>query len=360
MKFIDINTEYKIFKRDIDNSVNKVLKKSNFILGHEVGVLENRLENFTGSRHCVTASSGTDGLLLALKSLNLKKNDEIIIPDFAYVSPAEVASLLNLKIRFADVDYETFLIDPKKLKKKITNKTKVIIVVSLFGQCPNFTEIKKIIRNRNIVLIEDAAQSFGAKFKNKKSCNIADISVTSFFPTKTLGSFGDGGAVFTNKKKLYKKIKYLRNHGQTKKKYIHDYVGLNARLDTVQAAVLLVKLTKIKKLLKLRMLKAEYYFSKLKNNKKIILPKKKKNNISSFGQFTIKTKLRNKLIKIFKKEKIPFTVYYPKILSEQKAYKQKNNNYISKILCNEVLSLPFGPWIKIADQKKVINAINKL
>ena len=250
--------------------------------------------------------------------------------------------------------------DSKKLKEKITNKTKVIIAVSLFGQCPNFTEIKRIIKNKNIVLIEDAAQSFGAKFKNKNSCNIADISVTSFFPTKTLGSFGDGGAVFTNKKNIFKKIISLRNHGQSKKKYIHDYVGFNARLDTIQAAILLVKLNKIKKLLTLRKLKANNYLSKLKNNNKIILPKIKKNNVSSFAQFTIKTKFRNKLIKIFKKKKIPFTIYYPKILSEQKAYRQKSNNRVSKILSSQAISLPFSPWIKINDQHKVIKAINQL
>ena len=360
MQFIDINTEYKIFQKDINRSINKVIKKSNFILGSEVKELENKLENFTGSKYCITTSSGTDGLLLALKSLNLKKNDEVIIPDFAYVSPAEVAALLNLKIKFVDVDYETFLMDSKKLKEKITNKTKVIIAVSLFGQCPNFTEIKRIIKNKNIVLIEDAAQSFGAKFKNKNSCNIADISVTSFFPTKTLGSFGDGGAVFTNKKNIFKKIISLRNHGQSKKKYIHDYVGFNARLDTIQAAILLVKLNKIKKLLTLRKLKANNYLSKLKNNNKIILPIIKKNNVSSFAQFTIKTKFRNKLIKIFKKENIPFTIYYPKILSEQKAYRQKSNNRISKILSSQAISLPFSPWIKINDQHKVIKAINQL
>jgi len=360
MKFIDINTEYKIFQKDIDNSLKKVIKKSNFILGSEVKKLENELEKFTGSKYCITTSSGTDGLLLALQSLELKKDDEIIVPDFAYVSPAEVAALLNLKIKFVDVDYETFLIDPLKLKKKITSKTKVIIVVSLFGQCPNFSEIKKLIKDKKIYLIEDAAQSFGAKHKAKNSCNIADISITSFFPTKTLGSFGDGGAIFTNEKKISKKIFSLRNHGQSKKKYFHDYIGLNARLDTIQAAVLLVKLKKIKKLLKLRHLKAKNYFLKLKNNKKIILPKIEKNNYSSFAQFTIKTKLRNKLIKIFKKDKIPFTIYYPKILSEQKAYKQKNNNIISKTLSKQVISLPFGPWIKKEDQNKVIEAINKL
>lgn len=360
MKFIDINTEYKIFQKDINYSLNKVIKKSNFILGSEVKELENKLAKFTGSKYCITTSSGTDGLLLALKSLNLKPNDEIIIPDFAYVSPAEVAALLNLKIKFVDVNYETFLIDSKKLKKKITNKTKVIILVSLFGQCPNFSEIRRIIKNKNITLIEDAAQSFGAKFKNKNSCNIADISVTSFFPTKTLGSFGDGGAVFTNKKNIFKKIVYMRNHGQSKKKYIHNYVGFNARLDTIQAAVLLVKLNNIKKLLNLRKLKANNYFSGLKNNKKIILPKIEKTNVSSFAQFTIKTKFRNKLIKIFKEEKIPFTIYYPKILSQQKAYKQKSNNIVSRKLTTQAISLPFSPWIKIRDQNKVIKAINKL
>ncbi len=360
MKFIDINTEYKIFKKDIDFSLKKVINKSNFILGPEVKKLESKLKNFTGSKYCVTTSSGTDGLLLALKALNLKENDEVIIPDFAYVSPAEVAALLKLKIKFVDVDYDTFLIDPMKLKKKITKKTKVIIVVSLFGQCPDFSKIKDLIKNTGIILIEDAAQSFGAKYKNLNSCNIADISVTSFFPTKTLGSFGDGGAVFTNKKKIFQKIFFLRNHGQTKKKYIHNYVGLNARLDTIQAAILLVKINKIKKLLRLRNLKAKNYFSKLKDNKKIILPKIMKNNYSSFAQFTIKTKYRKKLINIFNYYKIPFTIYYPKVLSEQKPYKQKNINNVSKILSKHSISLPFSPWLNKKDQNRVIKAVNKL
>ena len=360
MKFIDINTEYRAFKKEIDNSINKVTKKSNFILGSEVKLLEKRLEKTINSKYCVTTSSGTDGLLLAIKSLNLKENDEILIPDFAYVSPAEVAALLNIKIKFVDVDPSTFLIDTNKLKKSISKRTKAIIVVSLFGQCPDFDEIKKIIKNKKIVIIEDAAQSFGAKYKNKYSCNIADISVTSFFPTKTLGCFGDGGAVFTNKKNIFLKILSLRNHGQNNKKYIHEQVGFNARLDTIQAAILLVKLKKIKKLIYLRKKKANFYFSKLKNNKKIELPKIEKYNYSSFAQFTIKTKFRKKLIKLFKIKKIPFAIYYPKVLSEQKAYKSITKNNISKKLTKEVISLPFGPWIKISDQNKVIKTLNKL
>jgi UDP-2-acetamido-2-deoxy-ribo-hexuluronate aminotransferase len=360
MKFIDINTEYKSFKKEIDFAIKNIANKGNFILGKENLILENKLKKLTGAKYCSTVSSGTDGLMLALKTLNLKPTDEIIIPDFTYVSPAEVSAILKYKIKFVDVDKDTFLIDTLKLKKKINKNTKVIIAVSLFGQCPDFDKIKKIIKNQKITIIEDAAQSLGSKYKNKFSCNIADISVTSFFPTKTLGCFGDGGAIFTNKLKYHKKILALRNHGQFKKKYHHEIVGFNARLDTLQAAILLVKIKYFKKSILNRKKIALIYFDKLKNCNKIQLPKICKFNESVFAQFTIKTKLRSKLIKIFKSQKIPFAIYYPKILSEQKAFKQLENNKISKTLTKDIISIPFSAYLKETDQTKVIRAIHKL
>ena len=360
MKFIDINTEYKSYKKEIDLAIKNIVNKGNFILGRENLLLENKLKTLTGAKFCTTVSSGTDGLLLALKTLNLKPSDEIIIPDFTYVSPAEVSSILKYKIKFADVDKDTFLIDPLKLKKVINKNTKVIIAVSLFGQCPDFDKIKKIIKNQKITIIEDAAQSLGSKYKKKFSCNIADISVTSFFPTKTLGCFGDGGAIFTNNKKYQKKFLALRNHGQFNKKYHHDIVGFNARLDTLQAGILLTKIKYFKKSILNRKKIAKIYFDQLKNCNKIQLPTISNFNKSVYAQFTIKTKFRSKLIKIFKSQNIPFAIYYPKILSEQKAFQQLENNKVSKMLTKDLISIPFSACLNKKDQAKVINAIKKL
>ena len=218
IKFNDITDPFLDYSK-VKKNISKVIKSNNFILGKETYMLEKKLSKYVGAKYCTTTSSGTDALLIALMYLDLKKGSEVITPAYSYISSAEVILRLGLKPVFVDIDSETALIDTKKIEKKISNKTSCIIVVSLFGQIPNVKELLKIKAKYNLPIIEDAAQSFGAKYKNKKSCNIFDIGCTSFFPTKSLGCFGDGGALFTNNKILAYKFFQIRQHGQKKKYY---------------------------------------------------------------------------------------------------------------------------------------------
>ena len=225
----------------IKKKISNVIDSKNFILGKEVNVLEKRLSNFVNSKYTITVSSGTDALLISLLSLKLKKNSEVITPAFSYISSAEVIERAGLKPIFCDVEPNTALIDVNKMETLINKNTSCIIIVSLFGQIPDVEALKKIKKKFNLPIIEDGAQSFGSSYKNLRSGSIFDIGCTSFFPTKSLGCYGDGGSIFTSSKSIYLYAKQIRQHGQ-KKKYLFDINGLNARLDTIQAAVLLEKL----------------------------------------------------------------------------------------------------------------------
>ena len=342
IKFNDITDPFLDYNK-VKKNISKVVMKKNFILGKEVYELEKKLSKYVGSKFCVTTSSGTDALLIALMSLNLKKGSEVITPAFSYVSSAEVILRLGLKPIFVDIDQETALIDTNKIKNKITKKTSCIIVVSLFGQIPNVAELIKIKKQYNLPIIEDAAQSFGAKYKNKKSCNIFNIGCTSFFPTKLLGGFGDGGALFTNNKVLAKKFLQIRQHGQ-KKKYYFDRLGLNARLDTIQASILLEKINKFDERIKKRKILFNKYKKKLKKIKEIKLLIPKKNYSSCFPSLNIISYKRDKLKKYLFKNKIPTYIYYPLSLTDQKIFKvekKPNSSPISKRVANKILSLPF-------------------
>ena len=294
----DPKINYNVIKRKISN----VIDKKNFILGKEVKILENNLSKFIKSKYAITVSSGTDALLISLLSLNLKKNSEVITPAFSYISSAEVIIRAGLKPVFCDVESDTALIDVANLEKKINKNTSCIIIVSLFGQIPDVEKLKKIRRKYKIPIIEDAAQSFGSKYKSSYSCAIFDIGCTSFFPTKPLGSFGDGGAIFTNNKKIYLRSKQIRQHGQ-KKKYYYDIKGLNARLDTIQAAVLIEKLKKLKSSILRKKLISEKYKRLLRKNSNINFLRLKKNYQSSYPLLNILVKNRDKLKSYLKKKK---------------------------------------------------------
>ncbi len=338
-----------LLNRDrIKKKISKVIDNRNFILGKEVNILEKKLSNFVNSKYTVTVSSGTDALLISLLSLNLKKNSEVITPAFSYISSAEVIERAGLKPIFCDVEPDTALIDVKKLESLINKNTSCIIIVSLFGQIPDVKSLKKIKEKYNLPIIEDGAQSFGSSYKNLRSGSIFDIGCTSFFPTKSLGCYGDGGSIFTNKKSIYLHAKQIRQHGQ-KKKYFFDLNGLNARLDTIQAVVLLEKLKIFNSTIKRKRIIYKKYTKLLMNEKNIKFLELKKDYNSCYPLINILAKKRNKLKLYLLKKNIPTTIYYPKPISDQKLFKKNKsrlNMMNSKKLAKTIISLPFHLSLK--------------
>lgn len=358
MKFYNLKNQDLIFRRKVLNKLNSLFHKGQFIMGEEVYELESKLSQMVGSKYCVSTSSGTDALLLALMAINIKNNDEIITTPFTFVSTVEVIKLLGAKPVFVDINPKTFNINEDLIKKKITKKTKAIIAVSLFGQAPNFSKINELIKNRDITVIEDAAQSFGSKQNDKFSCNLSTIGCTSFFPTKPLGSYGDAGACFTNNKLIAKKLNELRVHGQ-KKKYNYSRIGINARMDTIQAGILLEKLKFFPNEIKLRNKVAGNYDKIIKlSKKKITTPFVDEINKSVYAQYSILINNRSKTIRNFKKKKIPFAIYYPHPIYFYKPYKKyKSSLPVCENICKRIISLPMHPYLKIKDQKYVIDNI---
>jgi UDP-2-acetamido-2-deoxy-ribo-hexuluronate aminotransferase len=358
MNFYNLKNQDLKFRKQVIKKINSVIHKGNFIMGMEVSILENKLKKFIGSKYCISTSSGTDALLLALMAIDIKKDDEVITTPFTFVSTIEVIELLGAKTVFVDINPKTFNIDEDLIIKKITKKTKAIIPVSLFGQAPNFSKINSIAKKQKIIVIEDAAQSFGSKQKNKFSCNLSTIGCTSFFPTKPLGCYGDGGACFTNNKLIAKKISQLRIHGQIKK-YKYDKIGINARLDTIQASILLEKLKLFKSEIKLRNKVAKNYnFLIYKYKKDISTPFIEKFNKSIFSQYSILLNKRVHTIKNFKKKKLPFAIYYSKPIYYFKPYK-KYKTYCPncELVCKKIINLPMNPYLTISEQKKIIKNI---
>ncbi len=372
LKLVDLNKQYSLSNLIIKKNISKVLANQNFIMGKEVNILEKKLKSITKSKYCLTVSSGTDALLISLMAINLKPGDEVIVPSFTYVSPVEAIVRLGALPVFVDICNENGNIDTSLIEKEITKKTKAIIFVNLFGSICNITKLKKIKnKNKKIFFIEDAAQSFGAKFKNYNSCNTLDISCTSFFPTKNLGCYGDGGAIFTNLKHIYNSSKMIREHGQ-KIKYHHDIVGIGGRLDTIQASILLAKLKSFKSEIILRKSNFKYYNQLIDKQNlslkinfkigKIKFPAEGSPNYASYNIF-VRPEVRKKLITFLKKNKIASTIYYPKIIPDHKPYKKylktkqklRNSEFVSK----RILSLPFGPYIKQKEISYVVNILGK-
>jgi UDP-2-acetamido-2-deoxy-ribo-hexuluronate aminotransferase len=347
MEFSDLKKQYSLYKQEIDSEIFKVLSNAQFINGPAVKELENQLAEFTGSKYALGCSSGTDAIMLALMALDLKPGDEVIIPDFTFFATAEMVAVLGGVPVFADICPDTYLIDPAKIEEKISRKTVGIITVSIFGQCTDFAEIEKIADRFKLWIIEDGAQSFGASQKGRKSCSFGQISTTSFFPAKPLGCYGDGGAVFTDDIKLADKMRMLLNHGQDKR-YSHKYVGINGRLDTMQAAVLKVKLKYFPDELKRRNMIADKYTARLRSSIKV--PVIKNINYSAWAQYSLQSENRERILKELEKEKIPYAIHYPLPLHKQEAlqqFKERNNTsfMISEKVSNEIFSLPMHPFL---------------
>lgn len=357
MEFIDLKSQYQRLKPDLDTAIQRVFDHGQFILGPEVAELEEKLVEFTGVKHCVTVANGTDALQIALMALGVGAGDEVITPGFTYIATAEAAALLGAKPVYIDVAEENFNLDPALLEEAITSRTRAIIAVSLYGQCADFDAINLIADRHGIPVIEDAAQSFGATYNGKSSCNLSTIGCASFFPSKPLGCYGDGGAVFTNDDELAKVIRQVARHGQDKR-YHHIRVGVNSRLDTLQAAVLLQKLTIFEDEMARRQVAAGRYADLLRGTSVIAIPAIGPNNVSAWAQYTIRVADRDLTQAALKAAGIPTAVHYPMPLNKQPAVKDLDVHLpVGDLLAGEVLSLPMGPYITAEDQSRVAAAL---
>tara|TARA_Y100001978_G_scaffold202895_1_gene225606 strand:+ start:4935 stop:6098 length:1164 start_codon:yes stop_codon:yes gene_type:complete len=382
MEFIDLKAQQQqltssgiTLRKDIDQRTKSVLDHGKYILGPEVNELEEKLANFVGVKNCIAVSSGTDALLISLMALGIKPGDEVITTPFSFFSTVETILLLKAKPVFVDIDKFTYNIDPKLIKRAISKKTKAIIAVSLYGQPANFKEINKIGSKYNIAIIEDGAQSFGSRHHNLKSCGLSTIGTTSFFPSKPLGCYGDGGACFTDDNELAKNIREISVHGQNKR-YSHNQIGLNGRLDTIQAAILLAKLDLFEVEVQSRIKIGARYTEQLKEKGLNTTPFISKGNTSVYAQYTIQVNNREMVIENMKRRGIPTSVHYPSLIPDQNALKNINNNRNiffknifyknvhksldmknAKEIANKVLSLPMHPYLSRDNQDLVINSL---
>lgn len=357
INFIDLQAQYQAYKSEIDEEIQKVLNTSQYIGGPQINELAKSLADYTGAKHCIPCSSGTDALLIALMAYDIGAGDEVITTPFTFIATAETIALLGAKTVFVDIDEETYNIDPKLLEAKITKNTKAIMPVSLYGQPADMDEINAIAKKYNIPVIEDACQSFGAEYKGKKSCNLSEIACTSFFPSKPLGCYGDGGAIFTSNDALYEKMKSIANHGQTER-YIHKYVGINGRLDTIQAAILNVKMRHFQDEVKKREAIGQRYTKLLKD--KVITPTIKDDRTSPYAQYSIRVKDRASVMKKLNDAGVPTAVHYPMPLYRQEAIKcdQKPSEFpITEKVSNEIMSLPMSPFLSEKEQDYIVKTL---
>jgi UDP-2-acetamido-2-deoxy-ribo-hexuluronate aminotransferase len=357
MEFIDLKSQYQRLKTEIDAGIQRVLDHGQYILGPEVAELEEKLANYTGSKYCITVANGTDALQIAQMALDIGPGDEVITPGFTYIATAEAVALLGAKPVYVDIDPKTYNLNPALLEAAITPKTKAIIPVSLYGQCADFDAINAIAVKHGIPVIEDAAQSFGAIYKGRKSCNLSTIACTSFFPTKPLGCYGDGGAIFTNDDELAKVMRQIARHGQDRR-YHHIRVGVNSRLDTLQAAILLPKLAVLHQELELRQHTSKQYESLLKKAGIHATPFIEKGNISAWGQYTIRVSNRDKVQERLRVEGIPTVVHYPIPVNKQPAIVDLDVYLpVSDQLASDVLSLPMHPYLKNSHIEFVVSTL---
>ena len=357
MQFIDLGAQQARIKDKLDAAIQRVLAHGQYILGPEVTELEEKLADYTGAKYCITCANGTDALQIAKMALGIGPGDEVIMPGFSYIATAETTVLLGAKPVYVDIDPRTYNLDPALIEDEITPNTKAIIPTSLYGQCADFDAINAIAEKYQLPVIEDAAQSFGASYKGRKSCNLSTIATTSFFPSKPLGCYGDGGAIFTNDKELESTMRQIARHGQ-EIRYHHNRIGVNSRLDTLQAAILLVKLDIFDKEIELRNKVANHYTSLLKNTKIEATPHIEEHSISTWAQYTIQLSERGDTEKILRELNIPTAVHYPIPLYKQRAVKDESTHLrISNETAKKIISLPMHPYLSESAIKRTSHAI---
>ena len=355
--FIDLATQQEKIKVDLDRRIAAVLAHGKYILGPEVKELEERLADYVGVKHCIACANGTDALLIALMGLGIGRGDEVITTAFTYVATGEVIARLGATPVFVDIDEKTYNLDPARIEAAITDKTKAIMPVSLYGQCADFDAINAVAEKYNLPVVEDGAQSFGATYKGRRSCGLSTIGCTSFFPTKPLGCYGDGGAIFTNDDELAKAMDMIHKHGQDRR-YHHVRMGLNSRLDTLQAAVLLAKLEIFYEEVKLRGEIGAKYSKLLENVPGVIVPYIEPHNTSVYAQYTVRVQDREAVQEKLKKAGIPTAVHYPIPLNQQPMfdYLQQGDGSvpIAEKVAKEVMSLPMSAWVKDEDMRHIV------
>lgn len=358
--FVDLAAQQEKIKESLDKRMAAVLAHGKYILGPEVGELEEKLAEYAGVKHCIACANGTDALLIALMALGVKAGDEVITTAFTYVATGEVIARIGAIPVFVDIDEKTYNIDSLKIESAITDKTKAIIPVSLYGQCADFDAINAIAKNHGLAVVEDGAQSFGATYKGRRSCGLSDIGCTSFFPTKPLGCYGDGGACFTNDDGLADAMKIIHKHGQDRR-YHHIRMGLNSRLDTLQAAVLLAKLEIFDEEVKRREEVGKRYTELLQGIPGVTPPYIADGNTSVYAQYTIRTKEREKLRENLEKAGVPTAVHYPIPLNMQPMFdylpQKKGSVPVAERAAEEVLSLPMSAGLSKEDLEKIVEAV---
>lgn len=366
IQMVDLQSQYYKIKSDVDNAVLNVMDSAAFINGPDVKLFKSELEQYLGVKHVIPCANGTDALQIALMALDLKEGDEIITADFTFAATVEVIHLLKLKSVLVDVDYDTFTIDPDKLRAAITPRTKAIIPVHLFGQCGNMEEVMKIAKEHNLYVIEDNAQAIGSEYtfddgSVKKAGAIGTIGTTSFFPSKNLGCYGDGGAITTNDDDLAHLLGGIVNHGMYER-YYHDEIGVNSRLDTIQATVLRKKLPLLDSYNEARRKAADYYDEAFADHENILTPKRNPKSTHVFHQYTLRilNGKRNELRAFLEEKEIPAMIYYPVALRKQKAYYQESNeaDFVNTDkLLDQVLSLPMHTELDDEQLKYITDAV---
>jgi UDP-2-acetamido-2-deoxy-ribo-hexuluronate aminotransferase len=360
ISFIDLKTQYRALEKNIKARIDKVLEHGQYIMGPEVAELEEKLAAYVGVKHCISASSGSDTLLIAMMALGIQPGDEVITTPFTFIATGEMIVLLGAKPVFVDIDPRTYNIDPTKIEVAITPKSKAIMPVSLYGQCADFDVINAIAEKHGLPVIEDAAQSFGATYKGRKSCGLSTISSTSFFPSKPLGAYGDGGALFTNDDVLAKTMREIRVHGQDRR-YHHARIGINGRMDTLQAAILLAKLDVFPKEVHERALIGRAYSDRLEG--KVRTPYVEPFNTSVYAQYTIVVEDRQSLLAKLESHGIPTAVHYPIPLNLQPAFsnlgKSEGSFPIAELMARQVVSLPMHPYLEESQIDLICTIVNE-
>jgi len=355
MQFIDLAAQQARIKGTIDANIQRVLAHGQYIKGPEVSELEEKLAAFTGAKHCIGVANGTDALQIALMAAGVGPGDEVITPGFTFIATAEAVAVVGARPVYIDIDEQTYNLDPSQLEALITDKTKAIIPVSLYGQCADFDAINAIAERHGLTVIEDGAQSLGATYKGRRSCNLSHMGTASFFPSKPLGGYGDGGAVFTSDDALAEQIRRIANHGQDRR-YRHARVGLNSRLDTLQAAILLAKLDIFEDELGKRNQAAARYTELLKEQ--IITPYVAPHNVSAWAQYTVRVPNREQAQEKLKAAGIPTAVHYPIPLNRQPAVEDRDANLpVGDEVAQEVISLPMHPYLTEEQIDRVVSAL---
>ncbi len=365
--FIDLKAQQRRIRESLDRRIAKVLEHSAYIMGPEVPELEGVLAKFVEVKHCIACASGTDALLMPLMAYDIGPGDVIFTSPFTFIATAEVVALLGASVIYVDIDPKTYNIDPAKLDGAITNflknpsgkKAKGIIPVDLFGQTADYDPIEQIAKKHGLFVLQDAAQSFGATYKGKKAGSSGDVGATSFFPAKPLGCYGDGGAIFCNDDAMMQKLRSIRVHGQGSDKYNNIRIGINGRLDTMQAAILLAKMEIFEEEIGLRNKVAARYTAKLKG--KVVTPFIAERSVCAWAQYSLQTDHRDEMLKKLKSRGVPTAVYYPKPLHLQDAFKHlgyKRGDFpVSERIADSIFSIPMHPYLSESDQDYIVNAI---